>query len=233
MKLLLMRHAKTNGNLEHRYVGRTDEPLCAAGCLELEKKIEVLSRHPFFTMAKRQEFLPLFVSPMCRCVQTSNILIGRMELACAKVQEESELREMDFGEFEYRNYEELNGRADYQRYIDTGGAVGFPGAEPLEAFKRRCSSAFARVIAGWENRGFAYGLGVVHGGTIMAVLEHYAIPHKDYFSWQVNNCGGFLVQADGFRNLVQDYRHEKLATSTCKADGNRREEPTIMILEKL
>ena len=30
-KILLIRHGKTQGNLERRYIGRTDEPLCEAG----------------------------------------------------------------------------------------------------------------------------------------------------------------------------------------------------------
>ena len=31
MKLTFIRHGKTQGNLESRYVGRTDQPLCAEG----------------------------------------------------------------------------------------------------------------------------------------------------------------------------------------------------------
>ena len=26
---------------------------------------------------------------------------------------------------------------------------------------------------------------VIHGGTIMAILSRWAVPHKDYFHWQV------------------------------------------------
>ena len=31
MKLQFIRHGKTQGNLEKRYIGSTDEPLCAKG----------------------------------------------------------------------------------------------------------------------------------------------------------------------------------------------------------
>ena len=41
MKVCLVRHSITKGNLEKRYLGTTDEPLCRQG-IELlkEKKIE-------------------------------------------------------------------------------------------------------------------------------------------------------------------------------------------------
>ena len=32
---------------------------------------------------------------------------------------------------------------------------------------------------------------VVHGGTIMAIMEAYARPHKEYFNWQVYAACGY------------------------------------------
>ena len=37
---------------------------------------------------------------------------------------------------------------------------------------------------------------VVHGGTIMAILSKWAMPHQDYFYWQVKNGCGYLVCLD-------------------------------------
>ena len=37
---------------------------------------------------------------------------------------------------------------------------------------------------------------VVHGGTIMAILSKWAMPHQDYFHWQVKNGCGYLVCLD-------------------------------------
>ena len=36
VRVILIRHGKTRGNLEGRYVGRTDEPLCPEGVAALE-----------------------------------------------------------------------------------------------------------------------------------------------------------------------------------------------------
>ena len=35
---------------------------------------------------------------------------------------------------------------------------------------------------------------IVHGGTIMAILDEYSSPHEDFFHWQVNNCEGFIIE---------------------------------------
>ena len=37
MKIILIRHGKTEGNIKNRYIGRTDEPLCGEGLDEIRK----------------------------------------------------------------------------------------------------------------------------------------------------------------------------------------------------
>lgn len=59
-----------------------------------------------------------------------------------------ELAECDFGEFENKNYKELDGNANYQAWIDSNGTLPFPGGESREEFKRRNLSGFERAIAG-------------------------------------------------------------------------------------
>ena len=40
MKLIMIRHGQTQGNMEGRYLGRTDEPLCPEGAGYIKKKKE-------------------------------------------------------------------------------------------------------------------------------------------------------------------------------------------------
>ena len=64
----LIRHGKTAGNRERRYMGgRTDEPLLPEERQFLQKK-------------KAPEVTRVFVSPMKRCVETAEILFPRHEL---------------------------------------------------------------------------------------------------------------------------------------------------------
>lgn len=211
MRLYFIRHGQTLGNREHRYVGRTDE-----GILETEKE-RLRKMIPYFP-----EMDMVFVSPYLRCRQTAEILFseetaeppldipkwnlpergkssGKASIASgrkSKIEMVEDFREMDFGEFEYRNYQELAGNPDYQRFIDSGGAAGFPGGEELGAFKERCCSAFGACIRkAWENDWRQVGF-VVHGGTIMAVLEAFSYPHKEYYAYQVGNGCGYVMELE-------------------------------------
>ena len=110
-----------------------------------------------------------------------------------------EFRECDFGAFENKNYQELDGNADYQRWIDSGGRLPFPGGESMQSFQERVCRAFRREISELalrsERRGKPDGkvAMVVHGGTIMAALERYGFPRKSYYDWHVENGDGFLL----------------------------------------
>lgn len=195
-ELILIRHGKTAGNLLGRYIGsRTDEPLCDEGREELAGK-------------QMPEVERLYVSPMKRCVETAEILWPGFDRK--KMQKVTDLRECDFGDFENKNYKELSGNGDYQAWIDSNGTLPFPNGESMDAFKSRCLEAFARIVeevSGAEQEWIAFGKTgifragiVVHGGTIMAILEQYGYPKAAYFDYQVKNgCGYRLTPVEGTR----------------------------------
>ena len=171
VRVILIRHGKTRGNLEGRYVGRTDEPLCPEGVAALEG----------FHAPPADALL---VSPLRRCLETAAILYPGLTPAPVEG-----LRECDFGAFEMKNYAELNGDPAYQAWIDSGGELPFPGGESRASFQARCCRAFAEAVAGLpEDARVAV---VAHGGTIMAVLSRFGEPRKGYFDWQAKNGEGF------------------------------------------
>lgn len=195
-ELILIRHGKTAGNLLGRYIGsRTDEPLCDEGREGLAGK-------------KMPEVQLLYVSPMKRCVETAEILWPEFDRK--NIQKVTDLRECDFGDFENKNYKELSGNGDYQAWIDSNGTLPFPNGESMDAFKSRCLEAFAQIVeevSGAEQEWIASGKTgifragiVVHGGTIMAILEQYGYPKAAYFDYQVKNgCGYRLTPVEGTR----------------------------------
>ena len=111
IKLWLIRHGKTEGNKLSRYIGTTDEPLCQEGTEFLHK----------MDYPKVQA---VYVSPLKRCVQTAEILFPGEPVHIIE-----ELAECDFGEFENKNYKELEGNPHYQEWIDSNGTLPFPGGE--------------------------------------------------------------------------------------------------------
>ena len=90
IRLYLIRHGQTPGNKLQRYIGTTDEPLSTEGKEFLEKLTYPMPE-------------ALYVSPLCRCVETAGILFPGKSFHIIE-----ELSECDFGEFENKNYKELS-----------------------------------------------------------------------------------------------------------------------------
>ena len=65
LELLMIRHGRTRGNTESRYIGTTDEPLLASERARLGTKQEDLKEMGML----RPDVL--LVSPMKRCVETA------------------------------------------------------------------------------------------------------------------------------------------------------------------
>ncbi|MEG0935441.1 MAG: histidine phosphatase family protein [Clostridia bacterium] len=129
MKIAFIRHGATAGNLQGCYIGTTDEPLTIGGASALS-----LRAYPPARL--------VYTSPLCRCRETAARIYPGVP-----TKEMGALRECDFGDFEGKNYLALNGRADYQAWLDSGGTLPFPGGESREAFTARCVRAFDQIVA--------------------------------------------------------------------------------------
>ena len=177
MKWILIRHGKTRGNLEGRYIGfRSDETLCPEGIEELKQGTYPAVRR-------------VYASPMRRCLETAALLYPDVPVEVVP-----DFRECDFGEFEGKNYAELNGRGDYQAWIDSGGELPFPGGESRTEFAARCLETYQEIRKKAPQEDCAL---IVHGGTVMAIMEKYALPPGSFYDYQVPNGCGFILEEDG------------------------------------
>lgn len=182
MILNFIRHGKTCGNIKKRYIGRTDEGLCEEGIKYLKNM-----KYPYCDV--------VFSSPLQRCIQTAEIIYPNKKMTVFEG-----FRECDFGDFEGKNYAELSGSADYRKWIDSGGKMTFPNGENPQDFKERCTSEFVRAVR--EIGGNTAVSLVVHGGTIMAVMEKFGVPQRDYYGWQTENGHGFVTEYVGGKLTV-------------------------------
>lgn len=172
-------------NVEHKYVGKTEEPLCEEGIREL-------IRYKAGCVYPKLNYL--FASPLKRCVQTAELLYPDMTPYLIP-----EFAEMDFGDFEGKNYEQLRGNREYQKWIDSHGILPFPGGESRENFIARCCRGFDRMSevlkqTKKEQGGQVAGV-IAHGGTIMALLSKYG--NGDYFDYQTANGKGYVCTLEG------------------------------------
>ncbi|MDO5539071.1 MAG: histidine phosphatase family protein [Eubacteriales bacterium] len=203
MKVLLLRHGKTAGNIEKRYVGTTDELLSEEGITDL------------VCAAEYQNVEAVYVSPMLRCVQTADILFPGMEKIIV-----DDFRECDFGLFEYKNYMELKDDSRYQKWLDSNGILPFPEGESREEFQKRCVRAFEGVIQDAKNKGVHTIACVVHGGTIMSILDVFSDDGGSYYDFQVQNGDGFLAEITSLNTKFEHMIDFKMSICYSIKHGN-------------
>ncbi len=173
MLVCLLRHGKTAWNLEGRYQGKSDIPLCEEGKRALG---------PAKVSPER-----VYVSPVKRAAETARILFPS-----AKLIPVPGLEEMDFGVFEGKCFRDLKDDLAYRAWVEGNCTAPCPGGEGREDFSRRVCAAFEGLMKRERERLVI----VAHGGTQMAILEQYGHPRRDYFAWQSPNGGGFLLEAE-------------------------------------
>lgn len=117
---------------------------------------------------------------MLRTRQTADILFPKMHYTVV-----DGLIETDFGRFEGKSADELSGDPAYQAWVDAMCLTPIPEGESVTDFKTRCCEAFAETIKNVPD-GSRVGF-VVHGGVIMAIMEAYARPKKDFYAYHIGN----------------------------------------------
>ena len=176
--VILLRHGKTVGNLEKRYIGsRTDISLSEEGVREIElaaPEIREMAGESFYLVS----------SPMKRAHETAGLIFPQN-----KIHTNPKLREIDFGDFEGKNYEELKENPEYIRWIESSGTLPFPNGERRDEFIERSLEGFMESLAGSDK---AEKLIIVcHGGNIMGIMS--SITGKDYFDFMTGNMGGYSL----------------------------------------
>lgn len=195
IELVMIRHGATSSNKEHRYLGRCDESLSPEGEEGLRKW--------------RKNYPPcdsVFSSPMKRCVETARILYPKQDILTIP-----EWEEMDFGDFEGKNYVELRENAYYQKWIDSSGTLPFPNGESREDFIERCKQGVYKMIEMLPNMSpITIGL-ILHGGIIMSLISTFY--GGEYFDYQVANGQGYICSLKVKEGNIQMVNVRKIEMS--------------------
>lgn len=181
--ILLIRHGMTAGNLRRAYTGRTDEPLCPQGT----DQIKALAGEGL--TAGR-----VIASPMKRTVESASILFPHQEPVT-----DPGLTETDFGIFEGKTADEISADPElgplYSKWLDTGCQGPVPGGEDVKSLKERVCAAFEHQVSLLpEGTSAAF---VIHGGCIMAIMEKFALPHRDFYCYHIGNGEVIMCGWDG------------------------------------
>lgn len=183
----LIRHGITEGNLKRWHYGWADIPLTKAGMQQLQTfKDEEIYPNP--------EKGRYYTSGMLRAEQTFNIIYGDKKHETVK-----RLKEMNFGAFEKKTYEELK---DDKRYIkwaeDKSGCESTPDGESKAAFYKRVNEGFDEIVA--ELAEGEDGVCVCHGGVISCIMMRCFGNEEvtEFFKWIPEPGRGYTIEmADG------------------------------------
>lgn len=143
MRLLLIRHAETDGNGE-RYIGREDPPLNARGRAQAEALAESL---------RDERIDRVLSSPLRRAIETAEAVARPRDLA---IERRDGLMELDFGALQGRLKAEVS--LSIRRSHDE---TPLPGGESLADLRRRLAEIHAEIA----DR--------AHRGETVAIVGHY------------------------------------------------------------
>jgi alpha-ribazole phosphatase/probable phosphoglycerate mutase len=155
--LWLIRHPEPEASSDGRCYGSLDWSLSPNGLRQAHAIAQVLAAEPVAT---------IYSSPRRRCVQAAGILAaGR---SCPLEICEG-LRELDFGEFEGRRYEEIAALHPelYRQWMESPTEVQFPAGESFPAMRERVLAAAGGIRK--RHTGETVAL-VTHGGAIRIMV---------------------------------------------------------------
>ena len=176
MTVYLIRHGKTEANEKRLYCGSTDLPLSVRGREELSRIHYHIENVRFLT------------SGMKRTNDTLKILFGDVAN-----EEDARFREVDFGDFEMRGYEELKENPAYIAWCTGDNESNIPpNGESGQQMKQRVLEAFSEIR---EDTVL-----VCHGGVIAAIMEHlFPEENKSRYDWQPKNGHGYEIADKHYR----------------------------------
>ena len=131
-KIHILRHGFTQANLEGRYIGSTDLPLCEEGRAQL------------LALRERCEYPRVdrvYTSPLARAKETAELLYPDRYTEVV-----DNLRELDFGEFEGRQIHDLERDPAFREWIASPESARTPGGESGEELKQRAIQAIAYIF---------------------------------------------------------------------------------------
>lgn len=180
--LYLIRHGCTEANVKKLYCGSTDVPISEEGAEDLKKIHYQVPKDCIF-----------ITSGMMRTRQTLHCLFGDVPYTI-----DQRFREIDFGAFEMKSYEDLKDNPDYLEWIsgDNDNNVP-PGGESGNQMKKRVMEGLTEL----QKKPGDVVL-IAHGGVIAAMMS-YLFPEekKDRYTWQPQSGRGYVISDGKYTEL--------------------------------
>jgi broad specificity phosphatase PhoE len=163
MKILLIRHGETTGDIEDRYGGSYDDDLTEKGRQQLQQTAEQLAGRKVDV---------IFASTLKRAQQSAEIINAELQTT---IEPMDGLRERDYGVLGGLTKQEARERYPDAVEAHKDPANTDPEGESLAEFTDRVIDAF-KTITAQDYKTVAI---VSHGGPLKTILRHLAQPVPD------------------------------------------------------
>ncbi|MBO9128284.1 histidine phosphatase family protein [Bacillus sp. 165] len=173
--ITLLRHGLTKANEEQRYIGWTDIPLSIKGR-------NMLDRTGFYPHAD-----VFITSDLKRCVETLRILYNKSYILSPW------FREMNFGDWEHKTYEQLKEDSVYCKWLDSYQQSAPTNGESYQQFTDRVQQGWKSMINELEKQKASHVVVMTHGGVIRLLLEVFAPEERAFWEWSVPFGGGYTL----------------------------------------
>ena len=183
-RLYLIRHGITQGNLEGKYIGTTDLPLCEEG----ESAISSLAALEVYPKVQK-----VYSSPLKRCLQTADIIYPERLLKRI-----DGISEIDFGDYEGKTQAELQNDAKYLEWLKGGYDAAPPNGESFGNFTLRCLDGLEEIFKDMMANEVTSAAVITHSGVIMNLLSGYGLPKMKPIDFACNQGEGFEIQLSTF-----------------------------------
>ena len=181
MKLTLIRHGVTEGNMKKLYYGSTDLPLLPCSVM----KLHAMAESGGYPTAPHY-----YTSGMLRTEQTFRALYGGVPHRGLR-----DMREIDFGDFEMKTYQELSGTEAYQKWITGDNEANVcPNGESGDQVTMRALHCLAPIIAAGED-----AVVITHGGVIGGLMQHWFLAVNGRYSFTPEPGTGYTVEFEDGR----------------------------------
>src|SRR5699024_8344411 len=171
----LLRHGLTIANEKRAYIGWTDSPLSERGERSLQAK-----NYPQGSVQL------LFSSPLQRCLATADILFPQQ-----KAQVIEELKEMNFGAWEGKTYDELKDRPIYRQWLNDIFTEPIEAGESHSQFSKSIADGLEKVYERAIDKQVNHLAIVTHGGVIRLMLHILVPEEKSSFAWETPYLAGY------------------------------------------
>lgn len=180
-KLHIVRHGLCSGNIEGRYVGRLDLPLCSEGIQDLEE-------------LRRENEYPkvecVYTSPLRRARQTADILFPDTGMILV-----DDMNELSLGEFEGRDFSSLKNDPSYLKWLQNSKEYTPKGAlETSEEFAARVAVGFNSIIMNMGKQNIREAALVTHGGVIMNIMNRFCLTQRPIGEWSLEAGHGYTIR---------------------------------------